>query len=561
MTQGISTFASAGLLDPVPFQEAIDFVKGKGVIPAAVFRELSPELRARAFTISGLEGAANVMQSVRDRIADLPAGASWNDVKKDLVNEISPYLVDESAEPEERDRQVKAATRRAELLMRIHGYQGYMAAQHEVLDRQRDVFPAWQYKTAGDDRVRDAHAALNDLILPADSPFWDTHYPPWDWGCRCDVIPMMQEDVDAIRQEDKARNPEDRLLVDGARLEELENGDITRGPVKFFDPNDPDRKVVDHVLAGGRHNVASPVEQGKEGAFSWNPKTLKMPVEELAKRYDPKVWESFQNWARNQPAGGAAPTLWQWLNSRQPTKPAAQPKPKPQPSSAKTAAPVPATAIQPTTPAIPTAPLQSKVNQRATAKVTDALSVRAKPELKKRIMGALAAIDKVHRVGDLPPIPVKAHAKGDLGKFVHLKYGGAPYKISIRENGSWPGMSTAHEVGHFLDYSALAGKNKFASPDNPLLDDWRKAVRGSKAFETIKASKMGESRKQYFLSDEEAFARSYAQFIADKSGDSELRKDLDRIRGGVENWRQWKDDDFAPIKKALEKIFNEKGWM
>lgn len=45
------------------------------------------------------------------------------------------------------------------------------------------------YQTAGDDRVRDEHAILEGTNLPIDDPFWDTYYPPNDWGCRCEAIP------------------------------------------------------------------------------------------------------------------------------------------------------------------------------------------------------------------------------------------------------------------------------------------------------------------------------------------------------------------------------------
>ncbi len=44
-----------------------------------------------------------------------------------------------------------------------------------------------RYSTVGDARVRQSHQDLNGTTLPANSPFWATHYPPNGWGCRCDV--------------------------------------------------------------------------------------------------------------------------------------------------------------------------------------------------------------------------------------------------------------------------------------------------------------------------------------------------------------------------------------
>lgn len=45
-----------------------------------------------------------------------------------------------------------------------------------------------KYSTAGDDRVRDSHRVLDGIIAPWKSEFWAIHYPPNDWGCRCDAF-------------------------------------------------------------------------------------------------------------------------------------------------------------------------------------------------------------------------------------------------------------------------------------------------------------------------------------------------------------------------------------
>lgn len=44
-----------------------------------------------------------------------------------------------------------------------------------------------RYRTAGDSKVRADHRKLDGLVFPVDHPFWDKHYPPSDYGCRCDV--------------------------------------------------------------------------------------------------------------------------------------------------------------------------------------------------------------------------------------------------------------------------------------------------------------------------------------------------------------------------------------
>jgi SPP1 gp7 family putative phage head morphogenesis protein len=278
------------LLEPVPHEEAMAFIKNKPVVSREVFDKFLPELKARAFTISGVE-SANTWQKVRDRIAELPAGANWDDIKKDIVNDISPWLVDDSAEAEVKDAQIAAANRRAELLLRTHGFQAYQATQHEVMQRQKDVFPYWQYMTMEDEAVRDSHAALDGLILPADSPFWADHYPPWDWGCRCQVVSITEEEQQAVA-EDKS---DYGFILSDAQTQLLENGGM-------LDTGDAHPVIV-----------ASPTAMGKDGAFSWDPGSLRIPMDELEGRYAPEVWKTFQTWAEKQPLDDSGVTIMDWL--------------------------------------------------------------------------------------------------------------------------------------------------------------------------------------------------------------------------------------------------------
>ena len=49
-----------------------------------------------------------------------------------------------------------------------------------------------QYRTAGDDRVRDEHAALNNTTLPPSDPFWQLYLPPNGWNCRCTTVQVRK---------------------------------------------------------------------------------------------------------------------------------------------------------------------------------------------------------------------------------------------------------------------------------------------------------------------------------------------------------------------------------
>lgn len=62
-----------------------------------------------------------------------------------------------------------------------------MAGKWADIERTKDLYPNLRYVTVGDERVRSQHREWDGIVLPIEHPFWKTHYPPNDWGCRCDV--------------------------------------------------------------------------------------------------------------------------------------------------------------------------------------------------------------------------------------------------------------------------------------------------------------------------------------------------------------------------------------
>ncbi len=59
----------------------------------------------------------------------------------------------------------------------------YMAGRWQELQ----AFPFLRYQHNTVANPREQHLAWNGLVLASDDPWWDTHYPPNGWGCRCTV--------------------------------------------------------------------------------------------------------------------------------------------------------------------------------------------------------------------------------------------------------------------------------------------------------------------------------------------------------------------------------------
>jgi SPP1 gp7 family putative phage head morphogenesis protein len=65
-----------------------------------------------------------------------------------------------------------------------------------------------QYRTVGDDLVRPEHRKWDGVTLPASHAWWQTHYPPNDWNCRCDVVDLVDDDAEHTSAEELAGLPD-----------------------------------------------------------------------------------------------------------------------------------------------------------------------------------------------------------------------------------------------------------------------------------------------------------------------------------------------------------------
>lgn len=230
---------------------------------------------------------------------------------------------------------------------------------------------------------------------------------------------------------------------------------------------------------------------------------------------------------------------------------------------------------------------ESAANSKGTAAgkpVSDALSTTVR-ELKKILSEALAAIDSIHGDGELPALPVVKLRKGSaLGNFVHYQFNGKPVSIGIYPKGSNPRLTALHEIGHFLDYCGIGVKHNFASANHELLKEWNEAVSNSDAIKKIRNAiatgeikyqdTFGKSSDQKLFSHQrsffeylnkpwEIFARSYAQYIAYKTNNEGLLKELEEAQSKytIYQYRQWEREDFNEIEKAFDNLFIKLGWV
>ena len=139
-----------------------------------------------------------------------------------------------------------------------------MAANWEQFTEDGDRYNL-QYRTAGDDKVRPEHAALNGVTRPMNDPFWETYYPPNGWNCRCTVV--------QVRKSKYPLTPPDEAMARGEEALQNDKKGIFRfnpGKQQKTRPDyNPDtiRRCNDCDLAKGNTSLAFGEGQGEVLAF------------------------------------------------------------------------------------------------------------------------------------------------------------------------------------------------------------------------------------------------------------------------------------------------------
>lgn len=104
----------------------------------------------------------------------------------------------------------------------------------------------WVYRTMRDERVRSSHQVLNGVALPKDDPWWDEHYPPNGWRCRCKAYATNEQGLSRLESRGVP------VLREAPEEETIEYKDKTTGKTvklpasvepgwDFIPAKDPDR--------------------------------------------------------------------------------------------------------------------------------------------------------------------------------------------------------------------------------------------------------------------------------------------------------------------------------
>lgn len=171
----------------LPFQEAIDFHRGKLSIPTEHWDDLWREQHDVGFMVAGAT-KAELLEDLRAAVdSSIAEGTTLQQFQKRFDKTVAEHGWE------------YYGTRawRTKLIFETNLFSAYQAGRYAQMT-DPDVLkarPYWQYKHYNSKKPREQHAAWNGLILPAGDPWWSTHYPPNGFNCRCTVFTLAPRDL------------------------------------------------------------------------------------------------------------------------------------------------------------------------------------------------------------------------------------------------------------------------------------------------------------------------------------------------------------------------------
>lgn len=172
----------------LPFREQIEFFRRKLDLPTNSWTDIWNEAHDFAFVVAGANRTDLVqdfMLAIDKAIAD---GTTLQQFRKDFDAIVAKYGWSYNGSRNWRSQVIYDTNLRT----------SYAAGRYAQLQAVKKTMPYWQY--VHNDSVihpRPLHKHWGDikLTLSADDPWWDTHFPPNGWGCRCSVRALDAHDL------------------------------------------------------------------------------------------------------------------------------------------------------------------------------------------------------------------------------------------------------------------------------------------------------------------------------------------------------------------------------
>ena len=212
---------------PLINREALKHLTGKRSHISFAWQDTASYEHAVSFTVAKMMDE-DMLGETRAAVTDaLANGTDFATFQKRL----KPYLMARGwwgqavmGDPEtgEITKVQLGSTRRLRTIYHTNLHTAYAAGQWERIQRNKKLFPYLKYIPSDAGEPRESHKPFYNMVLPVDDPFWQTHFPPNGWGCRCNVRALTR------------RQAEKEHISESPQLKDVEHINTRTGEVEHY---------------------------------------------------------------------------------------------------------------------------------------------------------------------------------------------------------------------------------------------------------------------------------------------------------------------------------------
>jgi len=186
---------------PLAPAEAIRFFSRKGLTSSYAWQDMWQQEHVRAFTVAksaGYDILGDIFGEVKTALENGTTFETFRRNLEPLLIKKGWWGVKETVDPltgEVKKAQL-GSRRRLKIIYDTNLRMARAAGQWERIESVKKYRPYLAYSAVLDGRTRPLHRSWHHTVLPVDDPWWDTHYPPNGWRCRCTVLQWSARDLE-----------------------------------------------------------------------------------------------------------------------------------------------------------------------------------------------------------------------------------------------------------------------------------------------------------------------------------------------------------------------------
>jgi len=164
----------------LPFDEAIEFFRGKVNVPTRRWTDLWEGMHSRGFVVAGAM-KSELLSDLRDSVDKaISKGTTIDEFRKDFDGIVARHGWSYKG----------GRGWRTGVIFNTNLRTAYSAGHYRQMTSPavKKARPWWRYIGGLSAEPREEHLAWTGTVLHADDPWWRTHYPPNGWGCKCKVV-------------------------------------------------------------------------------------------------------------------------------------------------------------------------------------------------------------------------------------------------------------------------------------------------------------------------------------------------------------------------------------